>query len=95
MAREITLTGTTTTSLGIVPAGHAGFSIVVRAASDLDSGTLTIGTRPSESTGVIETLSTDVGAGGTATYTIGVNMELFGTCSGASAAVSILVAEYS
>ena len=94
MAQEIKVTGTTATSLGIVDSSKQGVSIIVRAASNLNSGTITIGTRPSGNVGVIETLSADLTAGTSATYTVGSGMEVFTTQSGASSDVDYLVANY-
>ena len=94
MAQEITVAGTTATSLGIVDVSKQGMAVVVRAASNLDSGTITIGTRPSENDGVIETLDSTLTAGDSATYTVGPGMEIFTTQSGASSSVVYLVSQY-
>ena len=98
MAREITVAGTTVTSLGIVDMHKQGMSIIVRAASDLDSGTITIGTRPSGDSGVIEVLSTTLDGGdpatASATFTVGAGMEIFTTQAGAGSNVTYLVSQY-
>jgi hypothetical protein len=98
MAIEISVTGTTITSLGIVDASKKGMAILVRAASDLDGGTITISTRPSGNTGVREVLSTALdGADPTtasATFTVGSMMEVFATQSGASSTVVYIVSQY-
>ena len=91
---EKKVTGTTATSLGIVDSNKRGIAVVVRAASNLDSGTITIGSRPSGNTGVIEALDATLVAGGSATYTVGSGMELWVTQSGASSDVDYLVAPY-
>jgi len=95
MAHEINVTGTTATSLGIVDANKTGMSIIVRLAGDLDSGTITIGTRPAGNDGVIEILDATLVLGSEATYTVGEGMEVFTTQSGASSDVSYLVSQYS
>jgi hypothetical protein len=95
MSNQVTVAGTTATSLGIVDANKSGLSVLVRAASDLDSGTITIGYRPAGDTGVIEALDATLVAGGSATYTIGEGMELFTTQSGAASSVVYLVSQYS
>ena len=94
MAQEKLVAGTTATSLGIVDSLKQGMSVIVRAASNLDSGTITIGVRPSEDDGVIEVLDATLVAGGSATYTVGAGMEIFTTQSGASSSVTYLVSEY-
>jgi hypothetical protein len=96
MAQEINVTGTTPKSLGIVDSEKQGMSVIVRLAGDLDSGTITIGTRPSGGSGqgVIEILDATLVLGGSATYTVGQMMELFATQSGASSDVNYLVSQY-
>ena len=94
MAQERKVTGTTATSLGIVDKDKQGMSVIVRAASNLDSGTITIGTRPSGNSGVIEPLDATLVAGGSATYTVGEMMEIFATQSGASSDVDYLTSQY-
>ena len=94
MAQEITVAGTTATSLGIVDSLKQGMSVYVRAASSLDSGTITIGFRPSGDDGVIEALDATLVAGSSATYTVGAGMEVFTTQSGASSSVVYLVSQY-
>lgn len=96
MAQEITVAGTTVTSLGIVDQEKQGMSVIVRAASDLDGGTITVGTRPSGGSGqgVIEALDATLVAGGSATYTVGQMMELFVTQTGAASNCVYLVSQY-
>ena len=94
MSKEINVTGSTATSLGIVDANKAGMSVYVRAASNLDSGTITIGFRPAGSSGVIEPLDATLVAGSSATFTVGAGMEIFTTQSGASSDVDYLVGQY-
>jgi len=94
MAQEINVTGTTVTSLGIVDQEKQGMSVIVRLSGDLDSGTITIGTRPSGSSGVIEILDATLVLGGSATYTVGQMMELFVTQSGAASDVTYLTSQY-
>jgi len=94
MALKVQVTGTTATSLGIVDSLKQGMSIIVPAAANLDSGTITIGTRPSEDDGVIEALDATLVAGSSATYTVGAGMEIFATQSGASSDITYLVSQY-
>ena len=94
MAQEINVTGTTVTSLGIVDQEKQGMSVIVRLAGDLDSGTITIGTRPSGNTGVVEILDAALILGASSTYTVGQMMEVFVTQSGAASDISYLVSQY-
>jgi len=81
-------------SLGVVE--RQGKSVVVRAASDLGGGTLTIGVRPAnDESGVIEALDATLVAASTATYTVGRGAELYATLSGSTAPdIDLLVADY-
>lgn len=83
-------------SLGIIDARKQGAVVIVRAASTLGGGTITIGTRSSGDTdGVIEVLDATLIAGSSATYTIGASAELFATLSGASSPnVTYVVNQY-
>lgn len=94
MSKEISVTGTTSVSLGTVDSGKSGLSVVVRLSGDLDSGTVTIGVRPTNSSGVKEILDATLILGGSATYTVGEGMELFAVCSGSSADIKLLVSQY-
>ena len=95
MAERKTLSGEETISLGIIDTHKQGISIIVASGADLDSGTLTIAAKiPGESNSLAETLSADLAAGGSATYTVGSGMEVIATTSGASADVDLLVGQY-
>jgi len=94
--REVSITDSATqVSLGIVDRGCNGMTVYARAASDLDSGTITIGFRPPNTEGVVEALDATLAAGAGITVTTGAGAEVFAICSGTTPVVSLLVGQYS
>jgi len=94
MLQEFNVVSTTALSLGIVDTESKGLAIYARAASDLDGGTITIGFRPPNTTGVIEALDATLTAGAGITVVTGAGAEVFATCSGAAADVDLLVGQF-
>jgi len=91
---EVNQTANGSVSLGTVD--KQGLSVIVRAASSLGGGTITIGARQAnDDSGVIEALDATLAAGSSATYTIGKGVELWATLSGATTPdIDYLVSEY-
>lgn len=85
----------TPVSLGIVDRGCNGMTIYCRLVGDLDSGTITIGFRAPNSSGVVEILDATLVLGTGITVTTGAGAEIFATASGTTPDLNLLVGQYS